>query len=276
MQRLCDTQGAQTYAEAIRSLGFGDFTGIEILSETSGLVPTPGKVNIHGHLEWSAPTPVSLAMGHNLLTNSFQLLRAYSAIANGGWLIRPTLIESIHSIQNGKRVCDYQSGSDARISSPKVLSFAVCKRVLQAISYSLKSPGSSARADIPGYSVAAKTGTANKIHKGQYNPDYTLSTFIGIVPVHKPQIILLVSIDEPKKFYIPGVGYNHRASFCAAPIFRHIMSKAVDILGIPKDYPESYLPSDPRFDPSKSYYVEENRLLQEIYEKWNSDSKIGL
>lgn len=275
IQRLCDTQGAETYANALRHLGFGQLTGIEIASETSGLVPTPGKVNIHGQLEWSAPTPVSLAMGHNILTNSFQLLRAYSALANGGWLIRPTLIEAIYSIQNGERVCDYQAGGDARAASPKVLSMPVCKRILQGISYSLKSPGSSVKADIPGYSVAAKTGTSNKIHKGQYNPDYTLSTFIGIVPVHKPRIVLLVSIDEPKKFFIPGVGYNHRASNCAAPIFRHIMSQAVEILGIPKDYPESYLPSDPRFDPKKSYYVEENRLLQEIYEKWNSHSKIG-
>lgn len=273
IQRLCDSHGAEAYASAIRSLGFGDLTGIEIAQETPGLVPTPGRVNAYGNLEWSAPTPVSLAMGHNILTTSFQLLRAYCAIANGGWLIRPTLIEKIHSNQAEEKLCDYQAGSDARGSSPKVFSSIVCRRVLQAMSYSLKAPGSSSRGDMPHYSVAAKTGTANKIHKGQYDPDYTLSTFIGILPVNKPRIVLLISVDEPKRFYIPGKGYNHRSSFCSAPLFHHIMKNAVEILGIPADYPEGYLPSDPRFDPEKSYYVEENRLLQEIYDKWNSHSK---
>lgn len=275
IQKLCDTQGATTYANAVRSLGFGELTGIEITSETSGLVPTPGKINVHGRLEWSAPTPVSMSMGHNILTTSFQLLRAYSALANGGWLIHPTLVESVYSNQNGKLSCDYQAGNDDRFSSPKVLSESVCKRILHAMSYTVKPPTNNTRADVPKYSVAAKTGTANKIHEGQYNPDYTLSTFIGVVPVHQPRIVLLVSIDEPKRFYIPGKGYNHRASFCVTPVFHHIMSKAVEILGIPPDYPEGYLPADPRFVPSKSYCVEENRLLQEIYDKWNSHPRAG-
>lgn len=270
MYGLVDRLGPTWYRERLLDFGFGQPSGIELPSETAGLVPTPGKINAWGGLEWSTPTPGTLAMGHNILVNSLQLLRAYCALANGGWLIRPTLIQAIYTPVDQQMQLQYVASRDVRCKSPKVLNNEICKRVKEGMSYTLKAPGSCTRADIPRYSVAAKTGTSNKFFAGLYDPNHTISTFIGMVPVQHPRIVLLVCVDEPRYFYVPGEGYNHRSSFCSAPIFRRIMQHAVGILDIPPDYPNSYLPRDPRFDPTSSYWVEENRILQEISNKWNS------
>jgi cell division protein FtsI (penicillin-binding protein 3) len=271
MQSFCDRLNAYEYQKSLQKFGFGQNTGIELPSEALGLVPQPGKVNAWGALEWSAPTPSSLAMGHNILTTSIQLLRAYCAIANGGWLIRPTIIEKVDLPVGYKNEVIYKSERDVRYCSPKILSHTISQRVLQAMSYTLKPMGSAIRADLPGYSIAVKTGTANKIYKGKYDQEHSLSTLIGILPLNsKKKLVILVSINEPKRFFIPGQGYNHRAGFCAAPTFHRIAQQAVAILGIDRDAPESFLPNDPRFKADKSYWVEQNRNLQEMYRKWNS------
>lgn len=271
MHQLCDTLGSFAYQRALLEFGFGQASGIELPSETLGVVPQPGRINAWGALEWSSPTPSSLAMGHNILVNSLQLLRAYAVLANGGWLVKPTLIERIElPVASGYETL-YMSERDVRYRSRKVLTHASCQRVLEAMSYTLKPRGSAFRGDFAGYSIAAKTGTANKIFQGHYDSDHTLSTFIGILPIHaKNRLVILVSIDEPKRFFIPGQGYNHRAGFCASPIFHLIAQEAVGILGISPDYPRSFLPHDPRFESSNSYWSEQNRALQEMYRKWNS------
>lgn len=270
MHQAVDRLGPSWYQQKLRSLGFGQLTTIELPSQTEGLVPTPGKVNAWGSLEWSLPTPGTLAMGHNILVNSLQMLRAYAAIANGGYLINPTLIDSLYTPVDDRMLLQYVAPSDVRGSSPKVFSEEVCKKVRHAMSFTIRSRGSCTRAELPGYSLSAKTGTANKFFSGLYDRHHTLSTCIGILPSEKPEIILLVCIDEPKAFFIPSeAGYNHRASVCCTPTFHRIMQECVGILGIVKDYPDSYLPGDPRYDPEKSFLYKENKALQEISIKYN-------
>ena len=95
IERVVQTMGEQWYRKALEEFGFGVKTGIELTAESSGLLPTPGKLHPNGALEWSKATPPSLAMGHNILVNSLQMMRAYGIFANGGYDVKPTLIRKI-------------------------------------------------------------------------------------------------------------------------------------------------------------------------------------
>ena len=91
IQRVIDKMGDAWYRRTLTGFGFGVKTGIELPAESVGLVPTPGKLHPNGKLEWSVPTPYSLSIGHNILVNSVQLVRAYAILANGGFDVSPHL-----------------------------------------------------------------------------------------------------------------------------------------------------------------------------------------
>ena len=85
IQRVVDNLGEKWYRDTLHNVfGFGLKTGIELPSESPGVLPMPGKMHPNGTMEWSTPTPFSLAFGHNILTNSVQMLRSYAIFANGG------------------------------------------------------------------------------------------------------------------------------------------------------------------------------------------------
>src|SRR3990167_4628298 len=96
IQKVIDSMGDVWYRNVLTEVfGFGKKTQIELPAENPGLVPSPGKIHPNGKLEWSAPTPYSLAIGHNILVNSVQMVRAYSILANGGFEVTPHLVRKI-------------------------------------------------------------------------------------------------------------------------------------------------------------------------------------
>ena len=96
VRRIIDAMGEKWYRKVLHeSFGFGEKTGIELPGESCGLLPTPGKMHPNGALEWSAPTPYSMAMGHNILATSLQVIRSYGVLANGGFEVKPTLVRKI-------------------------------------------------------------------------------------------------------------------------------------------------------------------------------------
>ncbi|HEY4254946.1 MAG TPA: penicillin-binding protein 2, partial [Chlamydiales bacterium] len=96
IHRVVETMGERWYRGALTELfGFGKKTDVELPAESGGLVPMPGKLHPNGKLEWSTPTPYSLAIGHNILMNSMQMIRAYAIIANGGKDVKPHLVRKI-------------------------------------------------------------------------------------------------------------------------------------------------------------------------------------
>src|SRR5690349_6529324 len=111
IQRVVDALGDGCYWTQLHDIfGFGMKTGIELPSESGGLLPQPGKVHPNGRLEWSKATPYSLAMGHNVLATSMQMVRAYAIFANGGFEVRPTLIRKVVKRGDGDKeevVIDY-------------------------------------------------------------------------------------------------------------------------------------------------------------------------
>ncbi len=264
IHRLVEALGDEWYRKALSEIfGFGQKTQIDLPAESIGLLPTPGKLHPNGKLEWSVPTPYSLAMGHNILVNSIQLARAYAILANGGISVRPHLIKKI--IKNGTVLVDNTLCRDNK----RVLSPSITRPIVRAMKFVTKEGGTSKRADIMGYTEAGKSGTAEKVIEGHYSKDHNISSFVGFAPAEKPRFVLIVSIDDPEKKVVPGVGKQQMGGICAAPVFREIATRALQYLGVTPDDPYGYATGDPRRDSKKADWVLELQNLKELYEKWN-------
>lgn len=273
-EKIVQRLGKEWYRQTLyEDFGFGQKTGIELPSESPGLLPRIGVKHPNGTFEWSVSTPYSLAMGHNIQTNSLQILRAYAMFANGGYLVKPTLVKKIvKTNENGLQ----ENLIDNTTKNPlthRVLSPERAKQIVNAMKFSTKTGGTAIRADIWGYTEAGKTGTADKVIKGQYDPHFVCSSFVGIAPADNPTFVLIVSMDEPEYGYEPGQGRKHMGGFCAAPVFKEIAQRSLEYLGIAPDDPYGYPKQDPRYDSQKANWLPEIRQLQEKYETWNNSAK---
>ncbi len=262
--RLIERMGDEWYRKTLEEVfGFGKKTGIDFPAESGGLLPTPGKLHPNGKLEWSTPTPYSLAIGHNILCTSIQLVKAYAILANGGLDVQPHLVRKIE--KNGKAIID-----NSRYRAHKqVISPGITRTCVRALKFVTKEGGTSKRGDVLGYTEACKSGTAEKIVDGHYATDHNISSFIGFAPAHHPRFVLLISIDDPERKIIPGVGKQQMGGTCAAPIFREIATRALQYLGETPDDPCGLSIGDPRRDPKRADWANEVENLKVLYEKWN-------
>ncbi len=265
VDRIIDRLGITWYRNMLTEVfGFSHKTNIELPAESSGVVPTPGKKHPNGRLEWSVPTPYSLAFGHNLQTTSLQLIRAYAILANGGYAVQPTLIRKV--IKNEEVLLDNTVCKE----NPQVLSKEIIDEVVRAMKYVTKPGGSSPTAEIWGYTEVGKSGTAEKVEDGSYSKTKYFSSFAGFTPVDKPAFVLLVSLDEPKCGFKAGVGKLHHGGISVAPIFRDIAKRSLEYLGVAPDDPYGYHVDDPRYDSAKADWKSEVLQLRELYAKWNT------
>lgn len=270
IHRLIEIMGDAWYRKTLVEIfGFGQKTNIELPAESSGLVPTPGKLHPNGKLEWSVPTPYSLAIGHNILTNSIQIVRAYSILANGGKAVQPHLLRKIvKTLPDGAKKILVDNTSYR--ASLQVLSPSIVEPIVQGMKFVTKEGGTSKRADVMGYTEAGKSGTSEKIINGSYSKKNHIASFLGFAPVKNPRFVLLVSIDEPEMKVIPGKGRQQYGGVCAAPVFREIATRALQYLGVAPDDPYGYSYGDPRRNSEKADWVKEAQELKELYDKWNS------
>ncbi|MCB1180858.1 MAG: penicillin-binding protein 2 [Chlamydiia bacterium] len=269
IDRLINYLGSNWYRETLEdTFGFSQKMKLELPGVAKGFLPTPGKKYPNGTPEWSLPTPYSLAIGYNMLATSIQMVRAYAVLANGGYLVDPTLIRKI--IKEGKVLLDQTECKEF----PKVLDTNITQTVIQAMKYTTKLGGTGKLADLYGYTEAGKSGTAEKIENGVYSREKYISSFIGIAPANsdptiKTRFILLVSIEEPAPICLAGGGRNYHGGRCAAPVFQKIGRRTLEYLGVTPDDPHGYPPGDPRFDPDRADWLEEVRGLKHLYEEWN-------
>lgn len=277
VQRIIDRLGTKWYRNALTEyFGFGSKTGIELAGESSGLVPRPGRFHPNGALEWSVPTPFSIAMGHNIQMTSLQLLRAYSVIANRGTLVNPTLIRKIvRKNASGEEELLYDFDEKLQTNPfRQVASSSIIDQVVDTMKYVTKPGGGGWRADIPGYTEAGKTGTPEKVVGGVYSrKDHQMSLFIGMAPIDNPAFVLLVILDEPDPTYVPGAGRGYFGGVGAAPVFREIGKRTLGYLGIPSDDPGGYPKGDPRYEPETAHWIKESEQLQKLYKEWNDEIK---
>lgn len=269
VHRLIETFGDAWYRKALVDLfSLGQRTNVELPGENGGVVPTPGKLHPNGKLEWSLPTPYSLAIGYNVLVNGVQIARAYAIFANGGYAVSPHLVRKI--------VKQMPDGSQKVLldnthlrATERVLSPSIVESIVKGLKYITKEGGTSKLADVMGYTEAGKSGSAEKIIDGIYSKNNHISSFVGFVPAKNPRFVLMVSIDDPEKKFIPGVGKQQLGGVCAAPVFREISARALQYLGVEPDDPYGYPSGDPRRDVLKADWMPEVQNLKSLYERWN-------
>jgi cell division protein FtsI/penicillin-binding protein 2 len=189
--------GANTLYAMIRNFGFGDYTHVEFPGENPGIVPPVS--------DWSGSSLATISFGHGISTTPIALARAYAAIANGGLLLRPRLVHALEDA-NGKVIYTYAPEIERRAISESTA--AKLRQILRAVVvYGTGNPS----AKVPGYSTAGKTGTAQVVENGRYEPGEYVGSFIGYVPAESPRYVILVKIERPRGAYYGGV--------VAAPIF---------------------------------------------------------
>jgi cell division protein FtsI (penicillin-binding protein 3) len=270
-ERIVARLGNEWYRRQLQVFGFGQKTHIELPAESAGVLPMPGKLHPNGAPEWSVPTPFSLAMGYNVQANTIQIVRAYAVLANGGFLVQPTLVRRIvkRDLQGQEQVLVDHTTEERIQQFPRVLDQATVERVVCAMRYVTKPGGTAVKADVPGYTEVGKTSTPKKIVNGLYSETRYCPLFAGFTPIKNAAFVLAITMDEPEYGYIPGIGKNHNGGNCTADVFREISKRSLEYLGIPPDDPYGYPYGDPRRDVNKTALMTETRLLQEIYHKWN-------
>jgi cell division protein FtsI/penicillin-binding protein 2 len=205
--------GHETFAAYVRAFGFGEPTGITLPSEASGSL-----TNL------SSGRPINFAtasFGQGISVTPLQLVRAIGAIANGGMLMKPFIVDAIE-YPDGRRV-ETQPEAVRRVIEQKTATqlAAMMTRVVE--------DGTGVRAKIPGYSIAGKTGTAQipRVGSAGYEAD-TIHTFVGFFPAFDPRYVILTKVDRPHARY---------AESTAVPLFRKIAEFLMSYAAIPPDRP---------------------------------------
>jgi cell division protein FtsI/penicillin-binding protein 2 len=199
--------GQKRLQEWISRFGFGKPTGIDFPGESAGLLPS----------YWSGSTIGNVPIGQGISVTAIQLASVYAAVANGGLWIQPHLVDHV------------QGEQPSQPKTRRILSPHVDHQLLTMLKGVVSDAGTAAAAEIPGYSVAGKTGTAQKPGPHGYMPGKYEATFVGMVPASNPRLLVLVTVDEPSLAIFGGV--------VAAPAFAQIASFDLQYLEVPPDEP---------------------------------------
>jgi len=204
--------GASRFYHHLDAFGFTEKTGVDLQGENAGAIRPPAS--------WSPLDLAIISFGQGVSVTALQMITALSAIANGGKVMKPYLI---------KRITDGR-GKEVAASSPEVkrsvLSAETCHRITAVLKEVVRT-GTGTRARIPGYAVAGKTATAQKIDPttGGYSQEKVVVSFMGYLPADNPQVAILVVMDEPKRHPYGGVA--------ATPIFHGIAEELMQYMGVP-------------------------------------------
>lgn len=195
----------------MQRFGFGRAMGIDLQAESDGIMPLPGDEF------WTEAMLATNSFGQGLATTPLQMLAATSALANNGYLMQPHLVE--HK-QTGVQTFDHEptvlSRPISAQSAQQVAAMATTAVALEVL-----------EAQVEGYTIAGKTGTAQIPENGIYHPDDVIGSFIGWLPADNPEVIILVKLDRPKS--APW------GSQTAAPLFAQLVRDLVVLLDIPPD-----------------------------------------
>ncbi|GAL36429.1 cell division protein FtsI [Vibrio maritimus] len=184
------------------SIGYGQLSGLNLVGETTGIFPNRRR--------WSQFEIATLAFGYGISITPLQLAHAYATLGNGG------LYQPVHIIE-----------SNQQDLSKQVIDHDYAMSVLHMLEAVTQPGGTATRAAVPGYRVAAKTGTSRKAAAGGYSDEYVAITS-GVAPVSDPRIALVVVINEPQ-------GDQYYGGAVAGPVFSEIMKGALQILNVAPD-----------------------------------------
>ena len=199
-----------------KRFGFGEPTGVEVLSESVGILQPPSR--------WSAFSPSSLCIGQEMAVTGLQVVQAYCAIANGGNLIRPRLIKRISSPDNEFRQ-DFEPEIIRKVVSPQL-----AKKLRNMLRGVIDIGGGKAAA-MEDYTAGGKTSTAQKPDgHGGYSNTRLVTSFVGMAPINEPKVVIFVAINEPK-----GDTRTMFGSRLAAPSFSVLAEKILKYMKVQPD-----------------------------------------
>jgi cell division protein FtsI/penicillin-binding protein 2 len=205
--------GEDRLHDYISSFGFGARTGLPLPGEVVG-ISRPVK-------DWSKVSVAQIPMGQGIAVTRLQMAMAMCAIANNGVLMRPMLVNRLED-QDGNSVVRYAPQSVRRI-----ISESAAKEMTEALKTVVSSEGTAVKAAMDHYTVAGKTGTAQKVEGGAYVHGKYIASFIGFFPADDPELCIAIVLDEPKEGYYGGQ--------VAGPVFKEIAERAANYLNIRPD-----------------------------------------
>jgi cell division protein FtsI (penicillin-binding protein 3) len=212
--RVAQRLGRENFNRYMRGFGFGAATGVELPGESGGLLRPPAR--------WSALSLPTLSFGQEIGVTALQMATAVSAVANGGYLMKPIIVRQVED-SKGRVVRESRPTAVRRVLDPAT------SDTLTDILRGVVRSGTGHRAAIPGYAVAGKTGTAQKVEaSGRYSMVDHVASFVGFVPASRPALVVLVSLDTPR-------GPANGGGDIAAPLFARIAEPALRRLAVPPD-----------------------------------------
>ena len=212
--KVIEMVGPETLYTTLKNFGFGNKTGLDCPGETAGIL-TPSN-------RWSKIDTSAIAFGQGISTSAVQLVSAAAAIANGGMLMKPFIVQSVTN-ENGRILKQTTPEIIRRAVSPEVAS--IVKRIMQTV---VTEGGTGTSAFLDGYTVCGKTGTAQKTDEsGNYAQGKYTSSFLGFAPADNPRLVILVVIDEPTGAHYGGT--------VAAPAFQKIAHETLQHLNVPPE-----------------------------------------
>jgi cell division protein FtsI (penicillin-binding protein 3) len=232
--------GEPKFYEYIRAFGFGTPTGVDLPGESRGLLR---------RLEhWGSYSIASVSMGQEVGVTPLQMITAVSAVANGGYLYKPHLVQEI---RRGEQVLPLEG--PAAVGEPRRIMRAETAATMRQLMEGVILYGTGKNARLDGWTAAGKTGTAQKIDPvtGRYSRTNVIASFTGFAPINNPAVTILVSIDSP-------AGYPHDGATVSAPVFKRIAEQVLPYLDVPRDVPLS------------------PRMVQTAYKKKNAEEDTSL
>jgi cell division protein FtsI (penicillin-binding protein 3) len=218
---VAERVGSTGLASVLARFGYGKPTGVGFPGEAGGVVPEL--------LAWTDVTRTTVSYGQGISMTPLQMAAVYATVANGGVWVQPRLVRGTSSPSGNLEEAD---GAERR----QVLSTQTATMLTRMLA-SVVETGTGGAAQIPGYQVAGKTGTARKLVDGRYVQRY-MASFVGFLPASAPRVVIAVSIDEPRTVY---------GGVAAAPVFSEVARHVIQRLAIPAAPPVRLPPfaSDP-------------------------------
>ena len=206
--KIAEYLGKKSIYNQAREFGYGTKTGFDSFTEQPGTFREPSK--------WTLSSMHSVPIGYEISATPLQIAMSYAAIANGGFLLKPYVVERIEKY-------DDTIIKNQRNTKKRILSQSNSEKLGLMLSHTVEN-GSAKSAAIDGWNVAGKTGTSKKLIDGQYSEKEFISSFVGYFPHENPQLLCLIILDSP------DVSRNlHWGGISAAPVFKSVMDRIINI-----------------------------------------------
>jgi len=208
--KVAQLLGKERLYAMLRDFGFGSLTGVGLPAEQAGVVPEPQN--------WSGTSISTIPIGQGISVNALQMASVYATVANGGVRVTPTIVKG--TVDAAGHLTPSAPPMSRRVVSPTIA--AQLQSMLEAV---ISDQGTAPLAAIPGYRVAGKTGTAQRVVNGRYQAGNYTSSFVGFAPADAPRLVTAVVLQGTGK-------HGYFGGLVAAPVFESVMSFALRSMAI--------------------------------------------